>query len=199
LAPVTGRPKAIVWMGGQVRLHDVGPDYREAIRAATRHNVVIHPVDPNGLPVGLNGRPITGEGNRGFLDSPGSELTRLGALRGVAEDTGGIAVVNTNNFSGGFERIVGYSSTYYLLGYEPAVNYQDGRFHSITVRVNRPGVSVRARRGYFASEPEPILPPPAPVILSAAEAAAASLGTVDRRAPLHLRASWVLAWSRVPG
>jgi VWFA-related protein len=195
LAPATGRRKAIVWIGGSVGFHEVGPEYRETIRALARHNVVVHPVDPNGLSAGLDGRPITGESNRGFITARprGSELMRLGALRGVAEDTGGIAVVNTNNFSGGFDRIVGHNSSYYLLGYRPAVEHRDGRFHGITVRVNRPGVSVRARRGYFASEPAPALLPPEPVVLSAAEVAAASLAAIDRRSPLHVRSSWVPA------
>jgi hypothetical protein len=42
------------------------------------------------------------------------------------------------------------SSAYYILGYSPATEHRDGKFHDVRVRVKRPGLSVRARKGYFA-------------------------------------------------
>jgi hypothetical protein len=72
----------------------------------------------------------------------------------VAEDTGGEAIVNTNEFIRVFSRIVRDNSSNYLLGYSPRVAHPDGQFHAITVRVKRPGVRVRARRGYLAPERE---------------------------------------------
>lgn len=107
----------------------------------------------------------------------------------MAEDTGGIAVVNTNDIDAGFARIVRDNSSYYLLGYSPAIEHDDGRFREIEVRVRRPGVSVRARRGYFASEAARATPAPLPVMLSAAEEAVAALGDRGRRSALHLRTS----------
>jgi hypothetical protein len=53
------------------------------------------------------------------------------------------------------------NSTYYVLGYTPAVERRDGRFHDVRVRVRRPGLTVRARRGYFAPRPDATTPPPA--------------------------------------
>jgi hypothetical protein len=70
----------------------------------------------------------------------------------LAEETGGDIIVNSNNFTGGLERFARDNSTYYLLGYEP-VAHRDGAFHPLTVRVNRPGVTVRARTGYYALDP----------------------------------------------
>src|SRR5205807_9088656 len=75
--------------------------------------------------------------------------TRLNSLRTLADNTDGIALVNSNDLAGGFKRIVDDLSSYYLLGYYSSGKL-DGRFHSITVRVQRPGVQVRARRGYLA-------------------------------------------------
>jgi hypothetical protein len=71
-------------------------------------------------------------------------------LRTLSEQTGGFAVVNANQFDRAFERIVADNSSYYVLAYYPPSTRRDGRFHRIEVRVNRPGVTVRARRGYAA-------------------------------------------------
>jgi hypothetical protein len=42
------------------------------------------------------------------------------------------------------------NSTYYLVGYAPKPLHLDGQFHEVSVRVKRPGLTVRARRGYLA-------------------------------------------------
>ena len=70
------------------------------------------------------------------------------SLRTLAEETGGIAVINTNSFDNTFSRIVQDNSSYYVLAYYPPNPKRDGKFHNIQVRVNRPGLTVRARRGY---------------------------------------------------
>jgi VWFA-related protein len=138
LGAISSRRKAVLWIGGQMpfQLGNAAAAlpfaYRDAIRAAQRNNVAIYSVEPGGL---------------GSLN-----LTDQAALRAISEDTGGEAIVNTNEFINGFSRIVRDNSTYYLLGYSPRVQHLDGQFHSITVRVKRPGVTVRARRGYLAPD-----------------------------------------------
>ena len=138
LGAITNRRTAVLWLGGGIPFDLASTDprlpfaYRDAIRAAQRNNVAIYSIDPGGLGT--------------------KRLDLQGALRVVAEDTGGEAIVNTNDFVKGFARIVRDNSTYYLLGYSPRTEHVDGRFHSITVRVKRSGVSVRARRGYLAPE-----------------------------------------------
>lgn len=106
-------------------------DQLDAIRAATRNNVAVYVVSTAGL-------------------SKDSDLKAMAGQRLLAEETGGDAIVNTNNFAGGYQRFVRDSDQYYLLGYTPAVEQRDGEFHKLTVRVNRPGVTVRARTGYYA-------------------------------------------------
>ena len=134
---ITSPRTAVLWFGGGIPFNLGGtlPSwYRDAIRAAQRNNVAIYAIDPGGL------------GTKSLLD--------LAGLRVLAEDTGGGAIVDTNEFVRGFSRIVRDNSSYYLLGYSPRVAHTDGQFHAITIRVKRPGVRVRARLGYLAPERE---------------------------------------------
>jgi hypothetical protein len=75
----------------------------------------------------------------------------LDGARYLAEESGGIAVVNTNDLQGGIERMVRETSSYYLLGYHSTNNRTDGKFRRNEVRVSRPGVRAVHRNGYFAA------------------------------------------------
>jgi VWFA-related protein len=86
-------------------------------------------------------------------------LNRQGVLRDLAEGTGGFLVAETNDLRPGLERVVADLRAYYEVGYVPADPKADGRWRAISVKVARPGVVVRTRRGYYA------LPPGAPVVL----------------------------------
>ena len=86
---------------------------------------------------------------------------RNGAMRTLAENTDGIAVLNINDLDKGFDRISNDMASYYLLGYYASNTTPDGRFRSITVRVKQPGVQVRARKGYRAPSENDIRPPAA--------------------------------------
>ena len=68
----------------------------------------------------------------------------------LAEQTGGFLIANTNDLRGGFERIDTDMRNYYMLTYVPANDRFDGKFREIAVKVRRPGVTVHARKGYFA-------------------------------------------------
>ena len=74
------------------------------------------------------------------------------SLRTLAEATDGLAIVDTNDLAARHEARRRRSELVYLLGYY-STGKLDGRFHAITVRVKRPGVQVRARRGYLAATP----------------------------------------------
>ena len=58
--------------------------------------------------------------------------------------------MNTNTPERALRQVVREASAFYLLGYSSARNPQDGKFHKIGVKVKRPGIDVRARRGYWA-------------------------------------------------
>src|SRR4051794_25891241 len=126
---------------------------RDAIAAATRSNVAIYGIDPRGL-TDLGDESIE---IQSFPDDtslgigPGSLQNELrlsqDSLRTLSEETGGFAVVNKNDYATAYQRIVEDNSTYYVLAYYPP-DARPGRLHKIDVRVTRPGLTVRARRGY---------------------------------------------------
>ena len=139
---------------------DSEPRLREIFDLANRANASFYPVDPRGLAVFDTslGEPRTG------LPAPGSTTmtpltvdssmlrARQTSLRDLALATDGLAIVATNDLEAGLRRVTADLSSYYLLAYYSTGKF-DGRFHSISVRVKRPGVQVRARRGYLAPTP----------------------------------------------
>ena len=102
------------------------------------------------------------------------------SLQAFADETGGFAVVNTNGFANAFDRIVQENSSYYVLAYYPPNPKRDGKFHNINVRVTRPGLTVRVRRGYANPTGKP--PVPAKSELSAGTARRAAEPDSDRAA-----------------
>jgi VWFA-related protein len=151
------------WQQCEVRRQELAilntePVYRELLDRANRANVSFYPVDPRGLAVfdvpidaaapGQLGAPVgrpTVIGNQEQLDQ------RLETLKTLATATDGRAMVSSNDIAGSLQKISEDLSDYYLLGYYSTNAKADGKFRKISVRVKRPGVSVRARRGYLAA------------------------------------------------
>lgn len=158
-----GRRKAVVWIGEGVDYNVENPftspsaevvrsEMRDLIAAATRSNVAFYGIDPRGLGAGLE------EGLMGAATAP-DEPTAMTAsmdqvrrahdsLKIVSEETGGFAVVNRTDINTAFERIIQDNSSYYVLGYYSSNQARDGKFRSVDVKVSRPGLTVRARKGY---------------------------------------------------
>jgi VWFA-related protein len=133
---------------------------------ANRASVVIHTLDPRGLiPVGIsasdsNPHP-THEGFLGAMAARRAAVnTSQASLAYLAERTGGLAVANRNDVGEGVSRILSGSRAYYLVGYEPDRSTFGGerpRFHSLEVRVKRPGLKVRSRKGFFGVSDDELL------------------------------------------
>ena len=176
---IRGRRKAIIWFseGIDYNIYDfqkreastVQEKMRDVIAAATRSDVSIYSIDPRGLTM-LGDEAIGVSG--GFPDDPSLNLSmqsfqdslRLAqnSLRSLSEETGGFAAVSSNDFTKAFSRVVKDNSAYYVLGYYPGNDCRDGRFRHIEVRVKRPGLDVRYRRGYTAPRGKPPELPKAP-------------------------------------
>jgi VWFA-related protein len=144
---------------------DVHQETREAIAAATRANVSFYAIDPRGLG-GLSDEAMEvqafPEDNSITSTALHNELiVSQHSLRSIAGETGGFAAVNRNDFATAFARIVEDNSSYYVLGYYAKDPRRDGRFRAIEVRVSRPGLQVRARKGYVAPKGRPAAARPA--------------------------------------
>jgi hypothetical protein len=128
---------------------------RDLIDTANRYNVSFYPVAPGGLQgtdtsigdrVGMNANST-----QGVLMREVERLqARSGGLRTLAENTNGIAIVDTNDLSGGLTRVANDLSAYYLLGYYSTNAKLDGKLRRIEVRVRQPGIRVKARKAYLA-------------------------------------------------
>jgi VWFA-related protein len=128
---------------------------REVYRAANRNNTSIYALDPRGLaPFEFDISDGAG-GAIGLRDDARVLRSTQDTLRSIAEETDGRAIINRNSLGEGLAEMVRDSSFYYLLGYTSQVP-SDGKFHEVDVRVKRSGVTVRARRGFWAPSEENI-------------------------------------------
>ncbi len=129
---------------------DIRQQMRDVYTEANRNNVSLYMVDPRGLA----GFEFDIDQGVGLNTDKASLDTTLDSLRLLAEETDGRAIINRNDLSTGLKQMVQDASAYYLLGYSSSAAPTDGRFHQIRVRVKRPNVEVRARKGYWALRPE---------------------------------------------
>jgi len=128
--------------------------YLDILRVANRSNASFYPIEPRGL--------VVFDSDIGPDPPPPIDVDfamlrqRHETLKTAALDTDGIAVMDSNDINAGLQRVVTDLSSYYLLGYSSTNAKADGRYRTIRVRVKRPGIDVRARKGYQAPTAEEV-------------------------------------------
>jgi VWFA-related protein len=134
-------------------------ELRSATNAAVLANMAIYTMDIRGLqalPPGgaaqnasLRGTsPYSGQST---LNDLNSNFTTQETLVSLSVDTGGRAYLDSNDFSQVFRGVQQDMTMYYLLGYHSTNTARDGKFRRITVRINRPGLKLEYRKGYYAA------------------------------------------------
>ena len=108
---------------------DLRPEWVNAMRAMASANIALYVIDP----AGVGGARTTG-GESGF-----------------ARETGGMAFINTNDVTGVADRIMRESGSYYLIELRDPPMGRQMDLRALDVRVNRPGISVRARRAVLGA------------------------------------------------
>jgi VWFA-related protein len=160
LAPVKGRKSIILVSEGFVHEPQL-TEFRDLVRAARQANAAIYFLDARGLrgaPVTADAEIAEGTDPRDLNSVLNENLVEAQGADSIAIDSGGFSIKSSNDLAAGLRRIANESRSYYLLGYPPARTPHDGKFHRIEVRVQRPGVEVRARRGYYAPQEGATLP-----------------------------------------
>ncbi|MGI8812122.1 MAG: VWA domain-containing protein [Pyrinomonadaceae bacterium] len=137
---------------------------RRLVDAANRASVVIYTMDARGLAItGLTAEDNTDGRTSDEVETSISErrdklFDTQDGLRYLAQQTGGFAVINNNDLSGGIRRILDDQS-YYLIGYQPddeTFDPRTHRFNKLVIKVTRPGLKVRYRSGFFGVPDEKI-------------------------------------------
>jgi VWFA-related protein len=165
LANARGRKTLLFFSEGFI-MDTTLANFRSLLQAARNANVAVHFVDVRS-PGGDLGQP-SGGADVGRIVQDNDATIAMGfapreseGIRSVASETGGTTVSGTNLLPQ-LTRIANEGRAYYLLGYSPRNTARDGKFRKIEVTVNRPGVTVRARGGYFAASPDKGAPQPDP-------------------------------------
>ena len=127
---------------------DLAMELADLAQAANRANASFYAIDPRGLVAGadLDFDVSMPDWNKHLSQT---QFT----MRTLAEMTGGIAVVNTNNFRDALQRIDAETSDYYILGFYSNNSDPTVRTRRLRVEVNRPGASVRHRTHYTFADP----------------------------------------------
>jgi VWFA-related protein len=135
---------------------DLAYELAEITRAANRANTTIYTIDPRGLIAGsdIDEQVDPTEWNAYVRKSQDS-------MRVLAEDTGGLAVVNQNDFDKALKQIDAASSDYYVLGYYSTNPDPTKRRRQVDVKVTRKGLDVYSRKEYVIKPPKPSAPPAA--------------------------------------
>jgi hypothetical protein len=181
MADVQGRRKALLFFseGFDYDIYqpfDIGressalvAEAQETAAAAQRANVNVYGIDPRGMSqfgemIEINDRSDYPQLDYGTFRGQLRELLLAQeSLISLSDETGGIPIVNSGDLAGGLGRIVLDNSRYYVLGYySDSAKWSRNKFLKIEVKLKRPGLRVRARKGF--------LPPDARALARAAEA-----------------------------
>ncbi|MFC6646643.1 VWA domain-containing protein [Granulicella cerasi] len=131
---------------------------RAATNAAARSNMAIYSVDARGL----QALPPVGDATKGSLRGTAAytgsavrsqfnaNFASQDTLSNLSTDTGGKAFFDSNNFAPAFQQVQHDTEAYYILGFRATNQKQDGTYRHLTVTVNRKGVKLEYRPGYYA-------------------------------------------------
>lgn len=133
---------------------------RSVVDKAIRANVSIYAADMRGLQAVVPGGDATTASVRGTNAFSGRSMSNQfdrtyasqETLSTLAEDTGGRAFFDSNDFAPVFDRVVADTASYYVLGYSSTNDALDGAFRRIQVRVKLPAARIDYRKGYYAGK-----------------------------------------------
>jgi VWFA-related protein len=137
-------------MGQQFAETDLVQELAELTRAANRANTSFYTIDPRGLMSNM------ADISEGLTTEEWSSFTQISqsSLRVLADETGGMAVVNMNDFKKALQQIDALTSDYYILGYYSSNPDPLRKVRKIEVKVSRAGVHLLPYRDTYSISPE---------------------------------------------
>jgi hypothetical protein len=137
-------------------------EFRETVDLLARSQVAVYPIDARGLMVApmlsatQSGSTMIKQPN-GFANANTKWFQQTaeehGTMQQMADATGGRAFVNTNGLKEAVQKAIESGSNYYTIAYTPTNRKWNGDFRKIQVKLDRPGVTLAYRHGYFADDP----------------------------------------------
>jgi VWFA-related protein len=138
-------------------------EFRQTVDLLARSQVAVYPIDARGLMVNptlsatQSGSTMSRKPN-GFSNANTKFFQQTseehGTMEQMAQATGGKAFVNTNGLKEAVEKAIAAGSNYYTIAYTPTNRKWSGDYRKIQVKLDRPGVTLAYRRGYFADDPD---------------------------------------------
>lgn len=126
---------------------DVRREVKKSIGRLNRYNVTVYSVNTRGMYI--PGGSITAF-ERDFVIQNGSYLQDFQeSLAEIAEETGGTAFMNSQNFKLGFDRVLQDLDHQYMICFNAPSHEKKGEYHNIRVVVKRPDIELRYRKGYM--------------------------------------------------
>jgi VWFA-related protein len=148
--------RTLVWISPGFLAMDQDDRVTSLIEQALRAHVVVSALDSRGVWTPETGIDFCIPGATPPPNAQAADLAAGDVLAVVATGTGGILFHDNNDFDAGFRLAGGLPEAAYLLSFSPAELEYDGKFHNLTVQlVNGRGLSVQARKGYFAPSAPP--------------------------------------------
>ncbi len=152
--------KSLLYFSGGIQRSGIEnqASLRSAINEAVRANLAIYSVDTRGLqaisPLGdastgsLRG---TGAYSGGALtNNMNANLATQEVMATLSTDTGGKAFFDSNDFAPAFAQVERDTSAYYAIGFHSSNPARDGKYRKLTIKIDRPGVKLEYRSGYYA-------------------------------------------------
>ena len=153
MASVRARKSLIIVSPGFIMDQEL-PLFPGVEDAARRANIAMYFVDARGLEVQsvFASAQFGSPADSRDVGAANADLAlEAEGAASLAESSGGFSVRNSNDLAAGLRRIGRESQAYYLLGYRPPASRPDGGFRRIAVKLDRPDVQVRARKGYYST------------------------------------------------
>lgn len=134
-------------------------EFRATVNLLGRSQVAVYPIDARGLMT----EPMLDASNsgRGFVKNPAAvnkaeqqffqqTNNEHATMNQMAEATGGRDFVDTNDLTSAVAKAIEAGSNYYTLAYAPTDQDENGDYRNIVVKLNRPGIKLAYRHGYYA-------------------------------------------------